>query len=248
MQVPLCPPHRKGSTRIAWLLTLLVELAFASPATAQGSGAAVLRTDQEMAAAVAARDVSSFQKLLHPDAIFLGAGRLEKGPQAVLRAWDAFFDPQQGKTLLWQPQEARVAQSADLAFTTGTFQLQHGLKGQQETVAEGRYITVWRHTEKGWRVAADGTATALDPPDLELKLEMTQKPPRAILQGAAAMAARAVRVFPSEAGDLAFAVGDYAAPGLRGSHQALRGVFLAVWEKSTEGHWRLVAGSFPPPQ
>jgi ketosteroid isomerase-like protein len=214
------------------------------PAASATAGAEVLLADREMAAAVANRDARGLRAMLLPDVLFLGTGALLRGPEAAVEAWQPFLEPQ-GATLSWQPEEAMVARSGDLAFTFGPYQIHDGA---ERPVAEGRYLTVWRKVAQGWRVAVDGTATSLEPQGLELRLEMDQKPPRAILQGPATMAARAVKVVRSRAGDLAYAVGDYAAPGDTGSRRALRGVFLGLWRKGDDGSWSLVGASFPTPR
>ena len=247
MQVRICPPRSAGFLGSLLAFAILAEGILGQPmAVAQAEE--VQTADREMAAALAARDETKFRSFLLPDVRFLGSGTLEKGPDQVMRAWAHYFDPESGKILRWQPQEATVAASQDMAFTVGSFQVIQTTAGKEQTIFEGRYVTVWRRQKEGWRVAADGNLTPTQPAGLELKLEMHQKPPRAILQGSASMAARAVRVYTSDAEDMAFAVGDYRAPDPEGGRQAQQGVFLAILQKNANGAWNLVASSFPPPR
>lgn len=52
--------------------------------------------------------------------------------------------------LVWEPRSAEAAHSGDLGWTWGDYVF-HTPKGDRR----GRYLTVWRLTPAGWRIAAD---------------------------------------------------------------------------------------------
>lgn len=52
--------------------------------------------------------------------------------------------------LAWEPRSAEAAPSGDLGWTWGDYVF-HTAKGDRR----GRYVTVWRLTPAGWKIAAD---------------------------------------------------------------------------------------------
>lgn len=73
------------------------------------------------------------------------------GPNTVGRA--AFMAELAGVppgALSWAPQFSEAALSGDLGWTWGDYVLR-----SPEGERHGRYVTVWRMTPEGWRIAAD---------------------------------------------------------------------------------------------
>lgn len=95
-------------------------------------------------------------------AFFAAGGRffppgapLAEGREAILGVAKALFGSP-GFSLTWRATAADIAESGDLGFTFGTFEL----KGQDEagaaTAVVGKYVTVWRRgSDHTWRVVAD---------------------------------------------------------------------------------------------
>jgi ketosteroid isomerase-like protein len=242
MQRVLFPP------RGAFLTGLAVALAFAMPRIeAAPPSEAVRRAEERRSTASATRDVETFRRMLLPEVRSVSTGPLLKGADVVVRAWSEYFDPDSDKALLWTPETVTVANSEDLAFSTGVFQVVGTAGGSTEILREDRYVTVWRFVNGAWRVAADALLFPLEEGKLEFKIQAEKRPPRMILQGPNATAARAIRLYPSGDGKLAYAVGEYRAPSGPAGSGARYGVFLAVWERQGIAGWRLVASSFPEP-
>jgi ketosteroid isomerase-like protein len=69
-------------------------------------------------------------------------------------------------TLIWQPIFAAAARTADLAYTTGPWELKKN--GEQISLGYGHYVTIWKRNPQGnWKMALDvGTENAqpADPP------------------------------------------------------------------------------------
>jgi ketosteroid isomerase-like protein len=60
--------------------------------------------------------------------------------------------------LEWEPAFAAMTKSGNYGFTTGPWQVRP--KPKSEPVAFGHYLSIWRKTDKGWRLILDcGTAT-----------------------------------------------------------------------------------------
>ncbi len=90
---------------------------------------------------------------------------LNNGQPAVLGriaiAANAQWDPKTYQ-LTWTPQGAQMGPSGDTGFTWGHYEARSTLKNGSSTTLSGRYITVWRKTPAGWKVALD--ASAEEPP------------------------------------------------------------------------------------
>jgi ketosteroid isomerase-like protein len=110
---------------------------------------ALLKTDSEWMHS--ANDAGKFASYYTADALFDAPGAPAVKGQAAIR--DAFkqLNSAPGFGLEWRILKSKVADSGDLAYTTGTYQLK--LTGGGET---GKYVTVWVKQPDGtWRVTDD---------------------------------------------------------------------------------------------
>ena len=75
-----------------------------------------------------------------------------------------FADP--NWTITWAPLYAEAAQSADLGYTTGSFEIHEKSPDGTPLVRKGSYVTIWRKQPDGtWKVALDiGSFVPLKPP------------------------------------------------------------------------------------
>jgi len=145
------------------LLCLVAAAAAAGPRTKTGLAgerAAVRQADVDRARAVAARDVERFLSFLAEDvAFFPDQAPVAKGKAAVRELWAPFFDPK-GPALSWEPVTVEVAASGDLAYTTGTFEVEAA-----DAHRYGKYVTIWRKRPGGrWKVAVD-IGNSVPPPE-----------------------------------------------------------------------------------
>jgi ketosteroid isomerase-like protein len=70
-----------------------------------------------------------------------------------------------GFSLNWQPVKVEVAQSGDLGYTYGTYQLTMNDPAGNPVTDRGKYITVWKKQADGsWKSVADMFNSDLPPP------------------------------------------------------------------------------------
>jgi len=80
------------------------------------------------------------------DAI-LGKANIAKGM--------SFLDDKNNR-LTWSPVSAGISGSGDLGYTWGTYEFRSKLKDGNETVENGKYMTLWKKQPDGsWKVAVD---------------------------------------------------------------------------------------------
>ena len=121
----------------------------------RGAEAAVREADLALARAVAQSDRTAFADLIAEDAVFF-SGAISRGRAAVVRAWEPLIDPERKATLSWSPTRVHVAESGDLAYTIGDFELRTTTESGKSDVRVGSYVTVWKRGSDGrWRAVAD---------------------------------------------------------------------------------------------
>jgi len=112
--------------------------------------AELLQTDKDFAALSQNTDPKqAFAYYLAPNAIMIPrAGDPIEGYQAAI----ASFGKEPGFDLIWQPQFAEVAESGDMGWTWGRYQLL--VEGVE--LHSGKYINIWaRQPDGSWQVRLD---------------------------------------------------------------------------------------------
>jgi ketosteroid isomerase-like protein len=188
------------------MLALAAAVALAVSSPAAGARAA----DEALAKACASRDADAFRALLDPEALFGGPAGFAEGPDAVLARWGPFFEPG-GPKLEWAPDGGGESASGDLAYTVGRWRSDAKDATGAPRVTEGRYLTVWRRAEGGYRALVDVALLAPAPADA---------------------ARTVVRTVRSKAGDLEVTAGTFAREG------GVRGLWVTVRRLGPDGAWR----------
>src|SRR5438105_14780892 len=81
-------------------------------------------------------------------------------------------------TLIWQPTFAAAARAADLAYTTGPWEMKK--KGEDISLAYGHYVTVWKkQAGETWRMVLDVGIDHAQPIDLPPALQILPPDPTA---------------------------------------------------------------------
>lgn len=142
MRSPFVPPW-KSAALFCLILGLLAR-------TAAGGPDELVAAERSFAAAVVASGAKrAFLAYLTEDGLLLRP-RPVQGTEFYQSAAE---DP---GLLEWAPAYARIARGGDLGFTTGPWRYSPSRTNPAAVAATGQYLTVWRRTEAGWRVALDG--------------------------------------------------------------------------------------------
>lgn len=127
---------------------LALALVLAACAHASGGERDLLRADAAFNDDVASRGVDGWVAAFAPDGVMLPpGGPMLRGAPAMREAMSAL-----GTTLKlrWAPVLARVSDDGTLGYTIGNYTAE-----TPRGLTKGKYLTVWRRTDEGWRVVAD---------------------------------------------------------------------------------------------
>jgi ketosteroid isomerase-like protein len=153
------------------LLLILTLLALASPLAegqktrsqararhenpADATTAALLQVDRDFAKTGVAKSIDGFMNFIAEDVRFYSAGVMRTGKLAFRDGWaKGFADP--NWSITWAPLYAEARGSADLGYTTGSFEIHDKSSDGTPVVRKGSYVTIWRKQPDGtWKVALD---------------------------------------------------------------------------------------------
>ncbi len=139
------------------LLTLVAGCASQAPAPVDTAAitAEIKKIDEGFMAAVAARDTASLRNYYAEDAHLLApnAPRAD-GIEAVMAGWREFLAIP-GLELNGECQEVIVSQAGDLAIDLGTYRMKMTGPGGALNEDHGKYVTVFRKTDAGWKSVVD---------------------------------------------------------------------------------------------
>ena len=122
---------------------------------ADAATAALLQVDRDFARAGVAKNIEDLMTYIAEDVRFYSAGVMLTGKLPFREVWTkGFADP--NWNISWAPLYAEAAQSADLGYTTGSFEIHEKSSDGTPLVRKGSYVTIWRKQPDGsWKVALD---------------------------------------------------------------------------------------------
>lgn len=160
-----------------WTTWTSILMAVAAPA-ASDSTTAVRCAEIAFSDAAESRDKVAFARFLHPDTRFL-ANRVNRGPAAVVDAWDSYFKPE-GPTIRWRPETVELTEAGDLAISRGPYRVVSVGKDGKPAESWGTFVSVWRLGDDGqWRVQFDTGADHGMTPSDELRALLENDPDKA---------------------------------------------------------------------
>lgn len=108
----------------------------------------VFAAESTFAATFARRDTAGFAALVAPDAVFFGRKSVMRGKAAVLDGWRALLlEPT--PPFSWKPDVIEVAESGNLAFSSGPV---YNAEGRHSN----NFNSIWRREPDGsWRIVFD---------------------------------------------------------------------------------------------
>lgn len=142
---------------VACAAALVLALA-ASPAEAgkrEKAREAIRKAEAEFSQAVQAKDRDRFLSFLAEDSTFYGRSNLRTGPDGILEAWAALFEPDAQVELIWKPLKVEAASSGDLGYSIGEYE-QRTVDPEGNKISQyGHYVTVWRKAGGAWKAVVD---------------------------------------------------------------------------------------------
>jgi ketosteroid isomerase-like protein len=128
------------------LLLLIAAPLFAQPKP--GLTEQVRRAELAFAKTMADRDHAAFRSFLADEAVFVGAGRVLRGAEAVAAGWKRFYEGPQAP-FSWTPEQVEVLDSGTLALSSGPVRDASGKR-------VGTFNSVWRREPgRAWKVVID---------------------------------------------------------------------------------------------
>jgi len=137
----------------------------ATTATMNNDAEAHIRaTGPRFAEALNSGDWNTLESFYADDAVMMAPNaEIARGPAAIRQAFSAFAPMRPRLSLTTD----RVVQSCDMAYETGTYQLQLQPAGGSPIQDRGKYVTVWRRMPDGqWKLVADIFNTSLPAPGM----------------------------------------------------------------------------------
>jgi uncharacterized protein (TIGR02246 family) len=124
--------------------------------------ARIREISRQWLAAAANKDVKSLGEFYAQDGRFMAPNApAAEGREAARAAWQIFLQLP-SLALTFEPTTVRVAQSGDIAFGIGTYEL--SFEGEQGRVQDrGKYVDLWEKIDGDWKLKADIFNSDLEP-------------------------------------------------------------------------------------
>jgi uncharacterized protein (TIGR02246 family) len=149
-------------THISWLVVLTLLLLSAACQTQKVAGTATaeeatLRNlDAEWSKAAGAKDIDKTVSYYSDDALVMPSNSpVLQGKAAARAMWQSMFN-MPGFGGGWKATKVEVAQSGDLAYVTGTYEINETDASGKPKTDKGKYLEVWKKQADGsWKCVAD---------------------------------------------------------------------------------------------
>lgn len=117
--------------------------------------ASLLETDRQWAEAVRGDDADRIASFWTDDAVIYVANRPPVAGKEALRAFVAKNRSIPGFSLSWDVSDVAIAESGDLAYTLGPYELTAPSPEGGLTTLRGNHICVWRRENERWRCSIE---------------------------------------------------------------------------------------------
>jgi uncharacterized protein (TIGR02246 family) len=113
----------------------------------------IMKNDEAWLKTVATKDPKAIAEFYSEDGAILAPGMpIAKGRSAVEAAWKGLVG-MKDFSLTFSPSLVDVAQSGDIAYEIGTYEL--GFTTDKPVHDKGKYVVVWKKSGDDWKVMAD---------------------------------------------------------------------------------------------
>jgi len=127
----------------------------ASPPDTRAQDEAAIRAADE-AWSASATDIEAFMSHVAADAMFMPPNELmASGPEAIRKTYSEMLAAP-NTAVSWTPTSVTVAQSGDLGYSVGTYNVSMTGPDGKPMSDHGKYLTIWKkQTDGAWKVAGD---------------------------------------------------------------------------------------------
>ena len=149
-----------STRRILRLICAVAAVTVVAVPPVAGGEDALLEADREFARVTAEKGLEGFASMLAEDLWMLLDGRpVIKGKAGAVEAWRPLLsDP--NTSISWEPVLAVLAESGELGYTVGNYEIRGTDAEGKRFVQRGKYVTIWRKQAGGaWKVVLDGGNT-----------------------------------------------------------------------------------------
>ncbi len=157
-------------SRHSMILAACLVLSLFLPSSAGGKppknpADSVRAADQEWMKVFAAKDLDKSVAFCEENGAVLAPNApIAQGRQAIAKSFAGFFALPNLK-ITWQADNANVARSGELGYTSGAYQMSFTDAAGKTIPDNGKYVTVWRKQADGnWKVVLDIFNTDLPAP------------------------------------------------------------------------------------
>jgi ketosteroid isomerase-like protein len=114
------------------------------------------QADKNWAEACAAKNVDRMLDFYDIDAYNIDPqGNIHRSEDELRKLWTNEFN-KSDYSLIWQLNEAYVAQSGDISYTIGSWEMKFTSKDGKQMIYRGTYIAIWKKQVDGtWKVLVD---------------------------------------------------------------------------------------------
>ena len=143
--------------RIVSLAVLALCLVSAAPIRAESEAERALRDfDAKWSAAAAARDVEKTVSFYSDDALVLPANAAAaEGKESIRAIWKEMLQSPDLK-MSWKPTRMEVAKSGELAYISGTYEMQMNGPDGRPVIDRGKYLEILKKQPNGsWKCTVD---------------------------------------------------------------------------------------------
>jgi ketosteroid isomerase-like protein len=210
------------------VLSSLIALLALTPTQAPRAedSAALVRADELFCRDTQEHGLDGWMSWFAEDALILAhAGDSISGLEAARKYYASLAFPPPGFS--WAPGEAVLAESGDLGFTVGSYEIR-GTESARPVLQSGSYLTVWqRQADGGYKVVVDSGGRT----DFRTRVEELPGPP--LMRSYTAERSKIAK-----SGELAFTAGKWTA---KAEEAATSGKYLSFWKRTEDGAWEVVA-------
>jgi ketosteroid isomerase-like protein len=141
---------------LAALLMVGIGVSSAQKSSGSADEQAIRKLDKEWSAATQSKDAGKMLTYYTEEAsAFPFNAPIATGHEQIQKLWAGLMS-MPGFALTFAPTKIEVAQSGEMAYDVGTFELKHNDANGALTTAAGKYVVVWKkQADKQWKAVAD---------------------------------------------------------------------------------------------